>query len=728
MDTPTPSEAPHRSSAAAAERLGRARVLLVGLEPWGVAAAVDLAAAGLGALHVADDRVVTGDDLLGARAFTGGDLGRGRAAALWDVLAQAAPGCDVSTGPLIAEAEGTLRLAGARWDLVITALPADDLLVHRSAARFAHADGAPSIGACLEGLLAVVGPAVIPGETACWECARHRRLANSPRAAADREIHAAFLAERPARRTPTYLAPTAGLLGHMLAAAALEQLTTSKAGRPSPGGAQAGSAGGSRLAGKLLVRDLTTLRTSIHTVLRLPWCDVCGGARDAFPPGTMTESAGRNLDEARDPAELMRMLAGVVDARTGIVQRLTLDAPDPVTHPPIPRTATAVLGDHGGSHCHARCADEEPEMGAGKGLTAMEALVRAAGEAVERYSAARFDPAEQLRASVAKLEADGIDLIAPDRLALYSDAQLAQPSFPYVRLAREAPIDWTPARWIDTGSEVMVPALPAFFDYHVPPAEQFCQVTSSGLAAAATREGAALRAAVELIERDSFTLAWLARLPGRRIELDASVGPELLEVARQLAAHGARVELYLLDAGIGVPTVLSAGFGDGSTWPGATVAIAAHLSPRTALRKSLLELAHVGPYLRRHMVTGDLAVPACPDDVHTLLDHAAYYFPVERARAFDFLRLGGSVRAAALEEPSDLSLATLAGRVRAAGLRIAVVDVTSADLAGTPFRVARALGPEFQQIHFGHTLARLGNPRLLALARGGINPDPHPMA
>jgi ribosomal protein S12 methylthiotransferase accessory factor len=54
--------------------------------------------------------------------------------------------------------------------------------------------------------------------------------------------------------------------------------------------------------------------------------------------------------------------------------------------------------------------------------------------------------------------------------------------------------------------------------------------------------------------------------------------------------------------------------------------------------------------------------------------------------------------------------------------------VTSPDLAVTPLRVARALGPGFQQIHFGHLLGRLGNPRLWAMAPRGINPDPHPMA
>ena len=79
------------------------------------------------------------------------------------------------------------------------------------------------------------------------------------------------------------------------------------------------------------------------------------------------------------------------------------------------------------------------------------------------------------------------------------------------------------------------------------------------------------------------------------------------------------------------------------------------------------------------------------------------------------------------KSPKPYRSALLVERLRAAQLRIAIADVTSPDLLQTPFRVARALGPNFQQIHFGHVLARLGNPRLHAMAPRGINPDPHPL-
>jgi ribosomal protein S12 methylthiotransferase accessory factor len=412
---------------------------------------------------------------------------------------------------------------------------------------------------------------------------------------------------------------------------------------------------------------------------------------------------------------------GVVDARTGIVRDLSLELLSPVQYPEAPRTATALLGAPGG--CPAQVC--RPEVGAGKGVTAIEAMIGAVGEAVERYSAERFDPARIVRASVAEMKGEHL---APAELGLYDESQYARPDFPYARLDERTPIDWVLGSWLDTGSPVYVPALTAFFAYPVAAGEAFCQVTSNGLAAAATRAEASLRAALELVERDAFTISWLLRLPGRRIHLDDSVDPGTREVARQLAGQGARLHLYLVDAGIEVPAVVAITFGDGKRWPGASVAMAAHLSPHRAIRKAVLEQAHVGPYLRRLMVQGDEPVPERPEDVHSLSDHARYYFPPSRAGAFAFLDGGAAVAAAELEEPESPSLALLVERVRAAGLRVAVVDVTSADLAATPFRVVRALGPRFQQIHFGHTLACLGNSRLLAMAPRGINPDPHPMA
>ncbi|WP_437965051.1 TOMM precursor leader peptide-binding protein [Sorangium sp. So ce260] len=692
--------------AKAHEKLARSRVLVVGLEPWGAVAAAELAAAGVGVLHVLDDREVTADDL---GPFTEADLGKDRAASLSVALSRIAPGCAVTPGTLVAEAGRPLALEDTGWDLILACVPGDDLLVLQSVARFAHAASVVSLSAHLEGLEAVIGPAVVPGETACWDCCRLRRLATSAQPEADRALHASLLAGRPGRRARTYLAPVPALLGHAVALAALDLLVARAA---------------SPLAGRFLVEDLIDLGASFHAVLRMPWCPVCGGAASAPRRRDARRRPRARLRDARDPAELRRMLAGIVDARVGIVQHLALTAPSPALAPEAPVTAVAVLSEFtdGSEHAH-RC--EERQVGTGKGFTAVEAMIRATGEAVERYSAGIVDERALLRAPVAEMKGD---FISPERLCLYAEEQYARPGFPFARLDPATPIAWALGRWLDTHAPVHVPALPTYYNHCAGHGAHFCEVTSNGLAAGATLEAASMGAALELIERDAFMISWLARRPGRRILPDDAVDSAVHEIARQLAERGARIELYLLDAGVAVPVVMCVGYGDGERWPGAVVSIAAHLSPLTAITKAILEQGQIGNYVFRLMTGEEVAVPERPEDVRSIEDHAAYYIPPSRAAAFDFLRQGGTVTAAELEEPEEISLPELARRLGAAGLRIAIVDVTSPDLAPTPFRVARALGPDFQQIHFGHELARLGNPRLHAMAPRGINPDPHPMA
>ncbi|WP_438023347.1 TOMM precursor leader peptide-binding protein [Sorangium sp. So ce233] len=689
------------------EKLARSRVLVVGLEPWGAVAAVELASAGVGALHVLDDRRVTTDDL---GPFAEADLGKERAISLSAALSRLAPRCAVTAGTLVAAADGPLVQEDTAWDLVLTCVSSDDLLVLQSVARFAHAASILSLSAHLEGLEAVIGPAVVPGETACWNCCRLRRLATSREPEADHALQASLLAERPGPRARTYLAPMPALLGHAAALAAVDLLVRRSA---------------SPLAGRLVIQDLIGLEASFHGVLQMPWCAICGGAAAALREGTARRGPSARLNDARDPAELRRLLAGVVDPLTGIVQELRLAALSPALAPEAPVIATALLSNYteGGRHGAHRC--HEPEIGTGKGFTAVEALVRATGEAVERYSASLVDRSALLRASVAEMKGD---FIAPERLCLYDEAQYARPDFPFTRLDPATPIDWVVGHWLDTRAPVYVPALPAYYSYCAGPEARFCDVTSNGLAAGPTLGSASMKAALELIERDTYMISWLARRPGRRILPDDAIEPEVHEIARQLEERGARIELYLLDAGVAVPVVMCVGYGDGKRWPGAVVSIAAHLSPLTAIKKAILEQGQIGSYAFRFLMGEKIAVPERPEDVRTLDDHATYYAPPSRAAAFAFLRQGGTVTAAELEEPEDTSLSELARRVQAAGLRIAIVDVTSPDLAATPFRVARALGPDFQQIHFGHELAQLGNPRLRSMAPHGVNPDPHPMA
>jgi len=685
----------------ALRQLADARVAVVGLEPWGAVAAIELAAAGVGRLHLVDDRTVTDDDVVGVRALIPGDSGKPRREAVRNVIARIAENAQVT---IAAQAIGTddRFSLDEPFDLLVTGLHGDDVYQLRRIAAFTHEKRMPSLHGHLDGVESWIGPAVVPGQTACWNCFRLRRLGAADYVQSAHEIDASLSASQGQPRARSYLAPMAGIAGQSLAMEAIKLLTLYTE---------------TIIPGRFLVQNLVSGENAWHKVLRMPWCEVCGGAADA------KENSGehQNLSSAKDADELKKALEGIVDRHVGIIKMLTADTG---AAPPydFPVTATAVVSTYTeGALRHAH----DAMIGSGKGLTKVDALIGAAGEAIERYSASRYRAADLLQ-SPAKAMTD--EFVDPRRLCLYSDEQYAEPDFPCVRFDENQSIHWTRGWWFGTKEPVWVPALPAYFNFEACHHEFFCHVSSNGLAAGADVDDAAMRALFELIERDAFMLTWLCQLPSRRIMLDDSLEPGIAEVVRQMKQRGAEIELYLLDGtDVDMPVVMCLALGEGAL-PAVSVALSCHLDPRVAVRKSILEQAHVGPYLMRQVA--ELKVPATPADVQTLDDHAAYYFTPERLPIFDFIRnTDRSIRYADLPQVDDVSVAACAALLEKAGVQVAVVDVTSPDLLDSPFRVARAIGLDVQPIHFGERFRRLANPRLMKHSGGRpLNPHPHPLA
>ncbi len=221
------------SPSEATTRLEAARVLVVGLEPWGAAAAIELAAAGVGALHLID----------------GGPSG-GRTAAWREALAvrigQEAPWCRVEASPLGA-LDGKALLEGGEWGLLVAAIDAGDAGLLERVARFAHRAGIVSLWSHLAGTTAVLGPLVTPGVTACRICATLEGLNPPLPAGSGLDVASSGAANQ--------------LLGHLAAMEALREITEYTT---------------STIGGRVLVEDLATFETSIRALVRSPWCRVCG--------------------------------------------------------------------------------------------------------------------------------------------------------------------------------------------------------------------------------------------------------------------------------------------------------------------------------------------------------------------------------------------------------------------------------------------------------------------
>lgn len=431
-----------------------------------------------------------------------------------------------------------------------------------------------------------------------------------------------------------------------------------------------------------------------------------------------------------DCASPLDALMPLVGARTGVVKSLKRVARNAL-EPPCVHLYQAAL-----SHFDFRTADYTQRLAAGKASTPAGARLAALGEAIERYCAFQFDPARIRRCAEDKLDADFIPLAA---CVLYSESQYVTPGFPFRRYDPREPIGWVQGRRLPGGEAVWLPAALVYLGYFgEASSDYFCLPTSNGLAAGPSAAFACLNGLCELIERDAFLLAWMNRLPPRRIRCSRA-GALSRSMLDHWKRNGVEVHALSLSAGHPIPVVLAVGV-QREGGPAAAIGIACHPDPGVALEKALFELcqARVGGVLNadsrpapKHRSVHDLAGHSAYFTLHEHLHELAFLIETPLEIAIEDIPDGSKGDAAA-----DLALCVDA--MRGIGVEVACSEVTTPDLAGFPIRAFRVIATQLQPVHFGYGMERLGGRRVFEIPRelgftladtaeATLNRCPHPL-
>ena len=193
------------------------------------------------------------------------------------------------------------------------------------------------------------------------------------------------------------------------------------------------------------------LRSSVHMVVPMPWCDVCGGASFIEPMARSQLTTSQVV-----PHELCIL----ADERGGIVRHIFLTSSNGKENLAIPKCCTATIAPYKDDRM------ETPALtGEGKGITVDDAIRSAIGEGLERYSSMLPDISRLTFTSFTSITDFAFD---PRCLVLYEQSQYDQPGFFFSRFDNDRPTWWVNGHWLDTGEQVQLPALATYLKFPVP--------------------------------------------------------------------------------------------------------------------------------------------------------------------------------------------------------------------------------------------------------------------
>lgn len=241
--------------------LGNAIVSIMGVGGMGAATALSLSAAGVGTLKLFDSSPLQLTDAYLAPFLREEDVGRPRAEVVASHVRsmmddpERAVVCNVP----LDDAEIRQAIAGSHF--LICCLDAGQSGLIYKLNRACLELRMPWIAGATSGTELIVGPAIVPYETACYLCYK-MRLVTCVESPQDQFALESHLDRRSRDDSAHREAIVFGsmMLGNLLGWEAVKVLT----------GASAGSA-----RGNITVFDLLTLSSTRHKVLKKPWCPAC---------------------------------------------------------------------------------------------------------------------------------------------------------------------------------------------------------------------------------------------------------------------------------------------------------------------------------------------------------------------------------------------------------------------------------------------------------------------
>jgi ribosomal protein S12 methylthiotransferase accessory factor len=366
------------------------------------------------------------------------------------------------------------------------------------------------------------------------------------------------------------------------------------------------------------------------------------------------------------------------------------------------------------------------------------AFVRCVGEALERYACCTYDPGIFVQASWREVRGHALD---PRACQHPSPEEYA--ALPLEPFREDAPLRWQWAWRLPDGAARLVPAQMCYLMYNRVPGEPwFTTSSSTGWALHHTWEEAIHTGLREVVERDSFMLAWLHRLRVPTLDLGSVDEPDLARWLGQMREGGARVRVLVTTTDLGIPSFAVAASDPRPGRPAFLLTLGAHPDPRRGLRQAVEEAAMMRLDLTARIRAGLVQPPARMQDITDMSHHGEYYLDPAHLGPVDWLL--EDTPTVRLDEIPDhgasdvhAEMTWMVDRLAAAGHETLVLDGTPPDLREAGWVATKVLVPGTVRHEYGYGARFLACPRIHeAPVRMGhraapttdadLNPDAHP--
>lgn len=358
----------------------------------------------------------------------------------------------------------------------------------------------------------------------------------------------------------------------------------------------------------------------------------------------------------------------------------------------------------------------EESVASGTALEKKRAVSKLFGEILERYALTK-QPTDVIKGSYNDLVKVGKCPLNPEELNSY-DKKLFKEINPTVIDLKSEIFHWIEAKEVYSKKRVLIPAQLVYVPFNGSSLEpQLEESISTGGSCGGSLEEAIYGGACEVIERDSYMLHYLLKLPGQSISITDDKDKELSFLRKYISGYN--LELFLVDmtTDLQVPSLAAIIIDRTNLGPAVSIGLKAGFDLKRTIIGAIEEAFMVRSWIRDKFVYFEPDFKLKDGHIHTIEERAYYWFDVSMIQKLDFW-LGNkkTIKYSDLKKKFNLSkksyLTSLVVRLRKKDIPIYYVNLTPIEMEKNGFFVVKVIIPSLQSLYLDEYNKYFGKRRL----------------
>ncbi len=355
----------------------------------------------------------------------------------------------------------------------------------------------------------------------------------------------------------------------------------------------------------------------------------------------------------------------------------------------------------------------------GSGISTKESLaqLKALAESVERYCSSVVS---QVTISGSFKELKRRNPVDPEKFLNFSEDIMGMTRSEYGSYLREFQLDWVEGLDERRMQKVIIPAQIVYSPYDFKGEPIIRIPISTGAAFGPNFSFARERGLLEIVERDSFSIAWLTKRKFPKIELKKK---DLKELESYFNRYALEISTFDITTDLDIPSVMAIIIDRTGIGPAVSVGLKSSTTIEEAIRGAMLEAQHVRGWIRFSYMAEGAPLLSKASKINGLKERGYYWYKLDRIKDLNFFLENDLECAQTIKRPKIYSVRA---RLLNKGYEIYTVDLSNNDVRRKGFSVVKSIVPQCHPLCLDEDYPYYAGERLSRYTDGKLNTMPHP--